>query len=96
MTVHVNIAEAKARLSELISAAVRGEEVVLARSGTPQVRLTPVAELAAAGKQQAIAKRRAAFGMLKHVKNDWDINPDTIRASREYNDWRREAHEPDL
>ena len=96
MGIHVNIGEAKARLSELIAAAVRGEEIVLDRAGTPQVRLTPVAEASAADKLRIKEKRQAAFGMLKHVQNDWDINPDSIRAERDYNDWRREAHELDL
>lgn len=39
---HVNVAEAKARLSELIDAAVRGEEIVIARRNKPVVRLTVV------------------------------------------------------
>ena len=37
----MNIAEAKAKLSELIAAAERGEEVVIARGGQPVVRLVP-------------------------------------------------------
>ena len=37
----MNVAEAKARLSELVAAAERGEEVVIARSGRPAVRLVP-------------------------------------------------------
>jgi len=43
MTVQLNVAEAKARLSELIERAEAGEEVVIARAGKPVVRLTPVA-----------------------------------------------------
>lgn len=42
MTVQMNIAEAKAKLSELIAAAENGEEVVIARGGNPVVRLIPV------------------------------------------------------
>ena len=40
MTITVNIAEAKAKLSALIEAAERGEEVVVARSGKPVARIT--------------------------------------------------------
>jgi prevent-host-death family protein len=40
----VNIAEAKARLSELIDRAVSGEEIVIARAGKPMARLVPVVE----------------------------------------------------
>jgi prevent-host-death family protein len=39
----MNVSEAKARLSELLAAAERGEEVVIARSGHPVARLVPVA-----------------------------------------------------
>jgi len=35
----MNIAEAKAKLSELVAAAERGEEVILARGGHPVVRM---------------------------------------------------------
>lgn len=39
----VNIAEAKAHLSELVKSAICGQEVVIARDGKPLVRLVPVA-----------------------------------------------------
>lgn len=39
----MNIAEAKAKLSELIARAEAGEEVVIARDGKPVVVLTPAA-----------------------------------------------------
>ena len=42
MTITINIAEAKAKLSALIEAAERGEDVVLARSGKPVARITAV------------------------------------------------------
>jgi prevent-host-death family protein len=38
----VNMHDAKTRLSELVAAAERGEEVVIARDGTPAVRLVAV------------------------------------------------------
>lgn len=38
----LNMHEAKSRLSELVAAAESGEEVVIARSGTPAVRLVAV------------------------------------------------------
>ena len=40
--VTVNVREAKAHLSRLIALAEAGEEVVIARNGTPAVRLTLV------------------------------------------------------
>jgi prevent-host-death family protein len=44
MAIQVNVQEAKTRLSQLLAAAERGEEVVIARDGTPVVRLAVVAE----------------------------------------------------
>ncbi len=37
----VNVAEAKAKLSQLLEAALRGEEVIIAKRGRPLVRLVP-------------------------------------------------------
>ena len=56
MTVQMNIAEAKAKLSSLVQKALDGEEVILARDGVPAVQIVP---LAPGGKR----KRR--FGALK-------------------------------
>lgn len=38
----VNMHEAKSQLSKLIEKAVRGEDVVIAKAGKPQVRLVPI------------------------------------------------------
>jgi prevent-host-death family protein len=38
----VNVAEAKARLPELVQRAARGEEILIARNGEPQARLGPL------------------------------------------------------
>jgi prevent-host-death family protein len=40
----VNIADAKARLPELVERAARGEEITIARNGEPQARLVPLAD----------------------------------------------------
>lgn len=42
MVIQMNIAEAKAKLSELLDAATRGSEVIIARSGTAIARLVPI------------------------------------------------------
>jgi prevent-host-death family protein len=42
MSIQMNIAEAKAKLSELIARAEAGEQVVIARDGRPVVALAPV------------------------------------------------------
>ncbi|MGH9162235.1 MAG: type II toxin-antitoxin system Phd/YefM family antitoxin [Vicinamibacteraceae bacterium] len=38
----VSIADAKARLAELVQRAARGEEIVITRNGKPQARLVPL------------------------------------------------------
>jgi prevent-host-death family protein len=43
----VNVADAKARLPELIERAAGGEEIILARAGKPRARLMPLADRAA-------------------------------------------------
>lgn len=40
----VNLHEAKTHLSRLVDRAIGGEEIVIARSGRPLVRLTPYVE----------------------------------------------------
>ena len=71
MTIRVNIAEAKAKLCELVARAEAGEEVVLARNGTPVVTLKPVAE-APKGKRKA-----GAWAHLNlDIPEDMFIGPD--------------------
>src|ERR1700733_6052571 len=42
MIAQFNIAEAKAKLSELLDRALAGEEIVIARAGKPLARLAPM------------------------------------------------------
>jgi len=42
MTSQINVAEAKAKLSELLDRALAGEEIVIARAGKPLAQLVPV------------------------------------------------------
>jgi prevent-host-death family protein len=82
MTTHVNIAEAKAKLSSLVKASLRGEEVVIDRDGKPQVRLMPVPGAKAIDRE---ARRRKLDEILAQMdalpKNEdapddleWDEN----------------------
>ena len=54
MSTQVNLYEAKAKLSELVDRAMAGEEIVVAKSGKPKVRLVPV-------KAKPVRK----FGLMK-------------------------------
>ena len=64
MTIHVNIGEAKTRFSELLAAAVRGEEVVVNKAGVPFATIVPRPEALALEREVRAAKRKAAFGCL--------------------------------
>jgi prevent-host-death family protein len=81
MGIHVNIAEAKARLSELVAAAVRGEEVVLDRAGKPQVRLVALVDASAAEIARRAEKRKSAFGMYTHLVGDRSIDVRSLKLT---------------
>jgi prevent-host-death family protein len=61
MTIHVNIGEAKTRFSELVAAALRGEEVIVQKAGVPALRLTPLAEAAGPVREE---RRRKVDALL--------------------------------
>lgn len=86
MTIHVNIGEAKTRLSELVAAAVDGEDVVLAKAGEPQVRLVTVSPASASEIERRSAKRKAAIGMFKHLVGDRDIDIRRIKAEERWDE----------
>jgi prevent-host-death family protein len=79
MTKHFNVGEAKAQLSKLIDAAVRGEDVVIDRAGKPRVRLVPTESPDNdTERQKRAAKRQSAFGMWRDAFSNWedvDIGP---------------------
>ncbi len=72
----VNIHEAKSQLSRLIEAVVGGEEVVIAKAGTPLVRLVFVDQ-----------KPKLRFGLMKEkikIAEDFDAPlPEDILATFE-------------
>jgi antitoxin (DNA-binding transcriptional repressor) of toxin-antitoxin stability system len=97
MTIHVNIGEAKTRLSELVAAALRGEEVVRQTAGKPSVRLVPL-EDGSRGEREAVAKRRvASFGMFRKAFEGCDVTLESLKGERTHPDEReRRALGPDL
>ena len=67
----INVLEAKNRLSELLKAAESGEEIIIARRGTPSVRLVPVGKL-----------DTEALGSLQRVRA-WQLaHPKPVPANR--------------
>ena len=67
MTV-VNVHEAKTNLSRLIEQALRGEEVIIARNGTPAVKLVQVE-----AEPKRSAKRQPGLwaGQIREIDPDW-------------------------
>lgn len=43
MSVHVNVHDAKTHLSALLDRVLAGEEIIIAKAGTPVARLSPLA-----------------------------------------------------
>jgi prevent-host-death family protein len=68
----VGMHEAKTQLSQLVKRAESGEEILIARNGTPVVRLVPVA-----GTSSLAAVRGAWRGRL-HMAEDFDDLPEDI------------------
>lgn len=66
---NVNIAEAKARLSELVQKAMLGEEVIISRDNKPLLRLVPYEQ------QQQTRKPGSAKGEVISIAADFDETP---------------------
>lgn len=80
MAISMNIGDAKTQLSKLVAAAVSGEDVVLSKAGAPQVRLVPVAAAIDQSAEARAAKRRAAFGMYRHLVGVAEIDVARLKA----------------
>ena len=81
MAIHVNIGEAKTRLSELCAAASRGEDVVVQKAGVPKWKLVPIEDLRLLSPDAMAMKRRAAMEAFSrkyhhlHMSNDLIVPP---------------------
>lgn len=82
MAINVNIAEAKARLSELVAASVRGEEVVLQRAGVPLAKIVPIEAARQRSLEEIAARRSAAIGMFKKEFEGFDLSLEALKAHR--------------
>lgn len=88
MTIQMNIAEAKAKLSELVARAEAGEEVIIARDGKPVVVLKRAAE---GGVESPALPRR--LGFLSHLGPL--ENPDAALDDEDETDWGLDFTETD-
>ena len=96
MTIHVNIGEAKTRLSELVAASIRGEEVVLAKAGRPVARIVALPEVASEDAEARVARRMAAFGMYREAFAGWDTDIGPSMSDEEVEARERRILGPDL
>jgi prevent-host-death family protein len=65
-----NVHEAKTNLSQLIEAALRGEEVIIARRGVPAVKLVPAE--APKDKRTPLQKLAGLYaGQIREIDPDW-------------------------
>jgi prevent-host-death family protein len=70
MTIHVNIGEAKTRLSELVAAVKAGEKVCIDKAGEPQVLLVSVEEQEQLIRELRAARRVRAIGAWRERYKD--------------------------
>ncbi|MFA7239248.1 MAG: type II toxin-antitoxin system prevent-host-death family antitoxin [Sulfuricellaceae bacterium] len=64
----INLHEAKTHLSEIVSAAAAGEEIIIARSGVPMARLVPLEK--PAPRRPGIAKGRLTDAFFEPLPED--------------------------
>ena len=83
----VNVLEAKNRLSQLIKAALAGEEIVIANRGQPMVRLVPAQkpspeDAAERGSGRAILAWLTAHPVPEHARRSAQEIDATIEEER--------------
>ena len=71
----VGMHEAKTKLSQLVERAEAGEEIVIARNGTPVARLVPI------GSRGSLAAVHGALQGRIHMADDFDELPDDVAAA---------------
>jgi antitoxin YefM len=69
-----NIAEAKSHFSEMVKIALLGEEVVIARSNKPLLKLVPITQI------DKIRKPGTAKGQILHIASDFDERSENFKV----------------
>ena len=92
MTRHFNVGEAKAQLSKLIDAAVRGEDVIIDRAGVPTVKVVALKAAVDAEANQRRARREAFIEKWQHSFDAIDTSVDGLKTQRKFSEWRRNAY----
>jgi prevent-host-death family protein len=69
-----NIHDAKSRLSKLIERALEGEEIIIAKAGTPMVRLVPI-------RANETPHQGGQWKGRVRIAEDFDTLPEEIAAA---------------
>ena len=73
--IQLNLHEAKAKLSECIEAALRGERVVIARRNVPAVELAPIPQRASEPRKLGQGPKQSGYALPQRF---WDPLPDDM------------------
>lgn len=76
--IQLNLHEAKAKLSECIEAALRGERVVIARRNVPAVELAPIPQRTAGPRKLGQGPTQTGYALPDSF---WDPLPDELIAA---------------
>ena len=78
MTIQINVHEAKAKLSEYLDAALRGDRVVIARRNVPLVELKPIVQDASERRTLGQGPREEGYELPDAF---WEPLPDDLSAA---------------
>jgi prevent-host-death family protein len=76
--IQINLHEAKAKLSECIEAALRGERVVIARRNVPAVELAPIPQRPSVPRKLGQGPKQSDYVL---PDNFWEPLPDDMIAA---------------
>lgn len=77
MSKPVNLYDAKTHLSELVDRAAKGEEIIIAKAGTPKARLVPL-------RAPDVPRRPGAWRGRVRISRDFDAPlPESVLAEFE-------------
>ena len=75
--IQLNLHEAKAKLSECIEAALRGERVVIARHNVPAVELAPIPQRTLEPRKLGLGPKQRGYALPDSF---WEPLPDDVIA----------------
>jgi hypothetical protein len=80
MTIHGNVGDAMAGLSDPLATLLRDEEAILQRAGGPRARIVPVVAVFEQGKEATAAKHQAGSGMSKEDHGGFETSIEALNC----------------